>query len=222
MYNFILFDLDGTLTDPKDGIINSVQYALAKMGIKEQDSNVLLEFIGPPIQDSFAQLYGFNQEQISTAVAYYREYFKVTGMFQNEVYPGILELLQSLRREGKTLIVATSKPTVFAERILEHFALDKYFSKIIGSNLDGTRTAKTDIINHILLQYPNSETTEFIMIGDRKHDIIGAKNMLVHSVGVTWGYGSITELESIKPTHIVKSVSELYRLLGTKNLVQQS
>ncbi|MCJ8012184.1 HAD family hydrolase [Paenibacillus sp. KQZ6P-2] len=208
-YKAILFDLDGTLTDPKVGITKCVQYALKKMGIVVDDLNELEPFIGPPLQESFSKIYSFDEEQTKLAIEYYRERFKETGMFENEIYPGIIELLTLLKEHQNELVVATSKPTVFSEKILHHFNIDKYFNLVVGSNLDGTRTAKTEIIQYILDKYEDKEKHEFIMIGDRKHDIIGAKNTGIHSMGVSYGYGSLDELIQSNPTYIVHNVDSI-------------
>lgn len=211
-YQIVLFDLDGTLTDPKEGITKSVQYALEKMGIIEPDLRKLEPFIGPPLQETFVNEYGMDNEQANAAIQFYRERFKAKGMFENKLYPGIIELLMQLKEQNKILIVATSKPTVFAEQILQFFNLHSYFDLVIGSNLDGTRSTKTEIIQYILDQYPKLDRSEFIMIGDRKHDIIGATNTGIHSIGVTYGYGSIEEITPASPTYVVRSIEELSEL----------
>jgi phosphoglycolate phosphatase len=218
-YKLILFDLDGTLTDPKEGIINSVQYALRQFGVEEKEEN-LLSFIGPPLQESFAEQFGWDEEQVTQAITYYREYFSQKGMIENEVYEGIPQLLERLLEEGKILVVATSKPTVFAEQIMEHFQLSPYFSSVVGSNLDGTRRDKAEIIAYILKNYSQFAREEIIMIGDRKHDIIGAHKTGVSSVGVEWGYGPRLELEEAKATYIVSSIEELQSLLCQKKSLQ--
>lgn len=216
-YKVILFDLDGTLSDPKVGITKSVQYALNRMGIDEPDIDKLECFIGPPLQDSFAEHYNFDETCTQKAIDLYRERFKEKGMFENELYSNIPLLLKSLKEQGYTLIVATSKPTVFAEQILKYFKIEQYFQLIVGSNLDGTRTSKTEIIQYILDKYNEHKLSEFIMIGDRKHDIIGASNTGIDSIGVTYGYGSFEELSHSNPTHIVRSVNQLKdSLMGTK------
>ncbi|UFU00050.1 HAD family hydrolase [Radiobacillus kanasensis] len=216
-YKVILFDLDGTLSDPKVGITKSVQYALHKMGIDEPDTDKLECFIGPPLQVSFAEHYNFDEARIPKAIDLYRERFKEKGMFENELYSNIPLLLKSLKEQGFTLVVATSKPTVFAEQILKHFEIDKYFELIVGSNFDGTRASKTEIIQYILDKYKENQLCDFIMIGDRKHDIIGASNTGIASIGVTYGYGSYDELRQSNPTHIVKSVNQLKDILiGSK------
>ncbi|WP_028560836.1 HAD family hydrolase [Paenibacillus pinihumi] len=212
-YNVILFDLDGTLSDPKIGITKSVQYALEKFGIYEPDLDKLEPFIGPPLDESFKKFYGFNEEQCKRGIAYYRERFKEKGMYENILFPDIPKLLEQLNAAGKVLVVATSKPTVFAEQILKYFSIDHYFDLIIGSNLDGTRVAKTEIISHILGEMKSYDKRDFIMIGDRKHDIVGANNTGIHSIGVLYGYGPLEELQQASPTYIVDHVTELADIL---------
>jgi len=212
-YSIILFDLDGTLSDPKIGITKSVQYALAKIGIDEPDLDKLDCFIGPPLQDSFAEYYSFDEGKTNKAIDFYRERFKDEGLFENDLYSSIPILLKSLQELQFTLVVATSKPTVFAEQILQHFNIKQYFDLVVGSNLDGTRTAKTEIIQYIIDAYNPHTLDNFIMIGDRKHDIIGANNTGIDSIGVTYGYGSFEELSHANPTHIVNSVDQLKDIL---------
>lgn len=212
-YKIILFDLDGTLSDPKVGITKSVQYALKKLDIEEPDLDKLECFIGPPLQVSFAEYYQLDEERTQRAIDFYRERFKEKGMFENELYPTIPELLSSLKEQQFTLVVATSKPTIFSEKILEYFKIDYFFDLVVGSNLDGTRTSKTEIIQYIVDKYSDYELNDFIMIGDRKHDIIGANNTGIHSIGVTYGYGSLEELSQYSPTYLVKSVEKIKDIL---------
>lgn len=212
-YKIFLFDLDGTLSDPKIGITKSVQYALEKLGIIETNLDKLESFIGPPLQVSFAEYYRLNEETALKAIDFYRERFKQKGMFENVLYPDIPPLLKSLKEQQYTLIVATSKPTVFSEQILHYFNIDQYFDLVVGSNLDGTRTSKAEIIQYILDKYKDYRLDNFIMIGDRKHDIIGAKKVGIDSIGVTYGYGSFEELSKSNPTFIVDSVD------GIRNIV---
>jgi phosphoglycolate phosphatase len=212
-YKVILFDLDGTLSDPKVGITKSVQYALQKLNIIEPDIDKLECFIGPPLQVTFAEQYGFDEEKTQKAIHFYRERFKETGMFENELYSGIPLLVKTLREHTFKLVVATSKPTLFADQILKHFNIDHYFELVVGSNLDGTRTSKTEIIQCILDKYKEHHLDDFIMIGDRKHDVIGANNTGIDSIGVTFGYGSFEELSHSNPTYIVNSVDQLKELL---------
>ena len=196
MYKYILFDLDGTLTDPGLGITNSVMYALKKFGIYENDRTSLYRFIGPPLKESFADFCGFSPEQCELAVSYYREHFRDTGIFENSVYTGIPELLTQLKERGRTLIVATSKPEVFAVRILKHFGLYRHFAYTAGAAMDDSRSLKADVIRYALEQCGVTDKSEAVMIGDRKHDIIGAKENGIHSVGVLYGYGDIAELQA--------------------------
>jgi len=208
MYKTFLFDLDGTLTDPKEGIINSVLYALEKIGIEEVNISELDSFIGPPIQQSFVDRYNMNEIEVERAVFYFREYLK-SGLLENKVYDGIATLLQELKDAGNRLFVATSKPTVFAKQVIEHFQLTSFFEEIVGSNLDGTRIKKEEIIAHILETNEELKKEEMVMIGDRKHDVIGANSNGIASIGVLYGYGSEIELSDAGAIHIVKDVEEL-------------
>lgn len=212
-YKYILFDLDGTLTDPRVGITKSVQYALEKTGIKGVALRELERFIGPPLKESFMEFYSYDEQTVITAIKYYREYFQEQGIFENEVYQGIADLLDQLTEQDTINVVATSKPTVFAERIIEHFGLKKYFHSIVGSNLDGTRSSKAEIISYIIAKLNINTMEDMVMIGDRKHDVIGAQWNNIDSIGVSYGYGTIEELRSVNPTFIVDSISELSKLL---------
>ncbi len=218
MYEIVLFDLDGTLTDPKVGITLSVQYALNKMGIQEEDPDSLTPFIGPPLLSSFKELYHMNDEEAIQAIWYYRERFSTTGLYENKVYPGIRELLATLKNQGRKLIVATSKPTEFSIQILEHFDLKQFFTSIVGSNLDGSRTEKSDVIEFALAGENISDLSKVVMIGDRKYDITGAKKNNIDVIAVTYGYGSYQELVDADPNYIVSSVDELTSRLGCKEL----
>lgn len=216
MKKYLLFDLDGTLTDPKVGICTSVQYALHAYGIEEPDIDKLTPFIGPPLRDSFMEFYGFTYEQADAAVEKYRERFRDTGIFENEVYPGIPEMLGDLKAAGYQLAVASSKPQVFVERILDHFDLAKYFDVVIGSELDGRRETKDQVVKaalDALFGDAEGNPDEVYMIGDRKFDVEGAKALSVESVGVTYGYGSKEELKEAHADYIVQSVEELARFL---------
>lgn len=208
-FQYILFDLDGTLTDPAVGITNSIMYSLKKYNIKVDDRSELYKFIGPPLLESFMKYYGFTEEEGKKAIEYYREYFGVKGLFENIIYDGIKDLLKSLKDNGKILLVATSKPQVFAEQILVHFKLDKYFSFIAGSNLDGTRIKKAEVIEYALEGLNITDLTKTIMVGDREHDIRGAKTIGIKSIGVLYGYGSKEELVNADADYIVQSVSEI-------------
>ncbi len=215
-YKYILFDLDGTIIDPKEGITNSLKYSLDKLGIKDYNDEILLSFIGPPLKDSFKSYFSLNEQQIDKAVTYYREFFNKDGLFQNYLYEGIEDLLSSLKDKGLTLFIATSKPTVFAEKIIKMFKLEKYFDGIIGSELDGSRSAKSEIIGYIL-EEKSLDKEKCLMVGDRMHDILGANKQDIDSMAVLYGYGSIDEFSELKPTYIVSSVKEIeQKFLGVK------
>ncbi len=218
-YKVILFDLDGTLTDPFFGISQSVQYALGKMGIKVPDYEQLREFIGPPLQETFAQMFHMTELEVQIAITYYRERYTNQGIYENEVYPGVRRLLELLIEKDYILVLATSKPSIFAERIVSHFGLDGYFDHIIGSQLDGGRSNKTEIIQHVMSLYPHISPTSFIMVGDRMHDIIGAHNAAIDSIAVLYGYGSEAELRHSKPSFLAKSIEELSLLFESFSCV---
>ena len=212
-YDLVMFDLDGTLTDPREGITKSVQYALARFGIYEHDLDNLVKFIGPPLKDSFMKYYSLDERQAWQAVLAYREYFAEKGIFQNAVHPGIPELLHKLKKMGKKLAVATAKPTVYSEKIVEYFDLARYFSLVAGSNLDGTRVKKSEVIGYALEEAAGGVKSGAIMVGDREHDIIGARENGIDSIAVTFGYGAKEELEKARPTYLAGSVDELARIL---------
>ena len=209
-YDIYLFDLDGTLTDPKIGITKSLQYALSEFGIHEELDS-LTKFIGPPLRESFKK-YGFSDSEIEKAVVKYREYFSKKGIFENTIYPKIPDTLKKLKDSGKSLAVATSKPTVYANRILEHFKLAQYFDFVSGDEMDGslTKDGKRDVIRIALDNLDPERKMSAVMIGDRKHDILGANDVGIDSIGVIWGYGSRNELETSGATWIVDNVVDLY------------
>ncbi|MGO4572063.1 HAD family hydrolase [Microvirga sp. 2TAF3] len=187
-----LFDLDGTLTDPKTGITRSVQYALERLGRPIPDTDALTWMIGPPLIAGFTKLLG-NAAEAPEAVRLYRERFSDVGLFENEVYAGIPALLEGLQERGIHLFVATSKPHLYARRILDHFGLSRFFREIYGSELDNRNTDKGDLIRHILA-LERFDPTAAVMIGDREHDAIGARTNGIAAIGITWGYGSRQEL----------------------------
>lgn len=256
--DILLFDLDGTLTDPMVGITKSVQYALRHYGIIEEDLTRLIPFIGPPLRDSFQKYYGFSKEQAGEGVLVYREYFSEKGIFENKEIPGIREMLEVLSAQGKKLYVATSKPEVYARKILEHFSLDHFFNFIGGADFEETRVNKAAVIRYVLEEAglggagkktadviegaegakkteeakrtdnaertdkaertDNAERTEpgkkrIVMIGDREHDIIGAKENGIQSVGVLFGYGSRRELKEAGADRIAETVKDLTDIL---------
>lgn len=205
MYSTILFDLDGTLTDPRQGITKSVQFALRKMGIHEPELSRLIHFIGPPLAKSFQVSYGMSPDQSKMAVHYYREYFSETGIYENILFPGIRELLEQLQLRGKKLAVATSKPEVFARTILQHFSLESFFVFIAGSNLDGSRVEKAEVISYALQNVPPCDFSEIVMVGDREYDVIGAKANGIDSLAVGYGFGSQEELFASEPTYFAET-----------------
>lgn len=216
MYDYILFDLDGTLTDPKEGITKSVQYALKAFGIDEPDLDKLEPFIGPPLKTSFMEFYGFDEEKAEEAVAKYRENFKDVGIFQNRVYKGIPRMLRKLKSKGKRLAVSSSKPQIFVERILEHFRLRKYFDVVVGSELDGRRVEKEEVVEEALRQLLGDNKyghEEVVMVGDRKFDVEGGIAHDITTMAVAYGYGSMKELKEAKAEYIVRSVQELRETL---------
>jgi len=210
-YKVVLFDLDGTLSDPKIGITKSVQHALQKAGVMVNDLDELEPFIGPPLQVSFQEIYGFNDTQITQAIRDYRERFTERGMFENKLYEDIPVLLAHLKQQGYILTIATSKPTVFAEQIIKYFQLESYFDLVVGSHLDGSRSAKGEIIAEVLQQLDSYPKEQFIMIGDRKYDLIGARENQIDAIGVTYGFGSLEELKNEEPTYIVDHVNDLLK-----------
>lgn len=216
MYQFILFDLDGTLTDPKIGICTSVQYALADAGIVEENLDVLEPFIGPPLKDSFMEYYQMSDEQAGQAVKKYRERFELTGLYENEIYPGIEDMLHALKTAGIRMGIASSKPTVFVEKILLHFKIHDFFDVIVGSELDGTRGKKEEVVEEALKQLIPSGEKDYdkcVMIGDRRFDVEGAKAHKIDSIGVSYGYGGSEELKCAGATYIADTVQELQNML---------
>lgn len=212
MKKYILFDLDGTLTDPKIGITTCVQYALQSFGIDEPNLDNLEKFIGPPLVDSFMEFYGFSREKAEEGVKKYRERFGDVGLFENEIYPGVEHMLMKLSKIGFRLAVASSKPTVYVEKILEHFKIRQYFKVVVGSELSGERSRKEEVIQETLRQlFPDGQIKydEIYMVGDRSFDVDGARAIQVESIGVTYGYGGIDELKEHKADYIVESVPEL-------------
>ncbi|MCD7796917.1 MAG: HAD-IA family hydrolase [Clostridiales bacterium] len=207
------FDLDGTLTDSSPGIINSIIYALNKYGIAVENTDTLKPFLGPPLHESFKNFYDFDEEKAMQATHFYREYFSDKGIFENELYDGTVELLKLLKENGKALILATSKPQKFTDAIMFHFDITKYFDVIAGSNLDGTRSKKAEVIEYALTQSKTADLSKCVMIGDRKEDIIGAKKAGIDSIGVLYGYGDYDELNNEAPQYIAKSVENLKTLL---------
>ena len=217
----LLFDLDGTLTNPFTGITKCISYALDMLGRESPPRETLHWCIGPPLKDSFAKLLDSADDAIiAKAVAFYRERFSTVGLFENEVYDGIPEALEALQKNNHTLYVATSKPAVYAERIIAYFGLQRYFKCVFGSELDGTRSDKTSLISHILKKelIAPSETS---MVGDRVHDIVGATDNGIYGFGVLWGYGTKDELENSGAHAFLKTPRDLVNVFNGKSILSQ-
>ena len=216
MFSYILFDLDGTISDPKAGITGCVQYALKSFGIDEPDPHKLEPFIGPPLRDSFMKFYGFTPEQAEIAITKYRERFSVTGKYENTLYPGMAELLCDLQKAGAHLAIASSKPTVFVEDILKYFGIRQYFDIVVGSELNGIREKKEEVVAEVLRQFGlegASDPREVVMIGDRKYDIEGARAAGTHNIAVSYGYAQPGELQQVRAEIVVNDVEGLRRVL---------
>lgn len=211
-YEYVLFDLDGTLTDPAIGITNSVIYALEKSGATPPLREALYKFIGPPLVYSFKEYCGFTEEEALRAVGYYRERFSETGLFENEIYPGIRELLSRLRDSGTKIVLATSKPDVYSERILLHFDIRKYFFFVAGNTLSESRPEKEDVISYAI-ESCGIDPYHAVMVGDRKYDILGGKKFGMRTIGVTYGYGGEKELSEAGADELAKDVDELENLV---------
>ena len=219
MFQYCLFDLDGTLTDPREGITKSVQYALRKQGIEEPDITKLEFFIGPPLRDTFMKYYDMSREKAEESVAFYRERFAPIGVLENQIFDGVAELLAALKKQGVKVAIATSKPTVFVQQILEHFEIARYFDVIVGSELDGRRDSKEEVVEEALRQLEILQMDDAVkkslcaMIGDREYDIQGAKAHGLTGVGVRFGFAKEGELEAAGADFIVETVAQLQQLL---------
>ncbi len=208
-FTHIFFDLDGTLIDPRDGIVKSIQYALESLGEAVPDGSSLERFIGPPLAGTFRYLLGTDdRERVQQAIAAYRVRFGATGVFENRVYDGIPELLRTLGDAGCVLWVVTAKPGVYSQTIIDHHGLRAYFRGVYGSELNGDRADKGSLIRYVL-EKEGLGLQEVLMVGDRSHDVVGARQNGVACVGVRWGYASPDELESAGPDAIVGSIPEL-------------
>ena len=214
-WDVVLFDLDGTLTDSGEGVGNGVLYALDKLGLPAPEQSVLRKYLGPPLWDSFRDYAGVTDPiEMKRAVDFYREYYNETGKFENKVFDGIPELLTELNAKGKRLAVATSKVDYSALSILQHFNLDHHFDVIAGSDESGAeRGTKALVIEHALNELRMCDGTAIVMIGDREHDIHGAKQHGLPAIGVLYGYGDLAELESAGASEIVATVSALHTAL---------
>jgi phosphoglycolate phosphatase len=213
----ILFDLDGTLTDPRDGIVECIKHGLSMLGEPSPPDSELEKLIGPPLHGSFMRLLSGDSTRADAAVQAYRERFSALGMFENAVYEGIPEVLEWLGASGVQLYVATSKPQVFAERILDHFELARYFRAIFGSHLSGALSDKGELIGYVL-EKADLRSADTMMVGDREHDVRGARLNRVLPVGVLWGYGSRDELIAAGAEHLLEKPRQLGSLSSNNGL----
>lgn len=210
MYKVILFDLDGTLTESGEGITKSVQYALERLGKPEPDLEKLKVFVGPPLMEQFMKYADLDEETGRRAVEIYRERYSVKGIYENRPYDGVEEMLETLKNKGYILAVSSSKPEIFVRQILDYFHLTQYFTEIVGSEIGGKRTKKSEVIEETLLRLGYSDKREqVLMVGDREHDIFGARQAGMNCVAVSYGYGTMDELEAAKPLQIVDSAMGL-------------
>lgn len=228
MFQYCLFDLDGTLTDPKEGITRSVQHALKYFGIEEPDLDRLEPFIGPPLKDSFMEFYGLSEEQALKAVEVYRERFAPIGVLENEIIPGTGQMLAHAREKGIHLAVASSKPLVFVRQILRHFQIEDYFEVVVGSELDGTRGSKEEVVEEALRQLgilemaPVEKKRLCAMIGDRKFDIQGAIAHGLTGIGVSFGYAGEGELSAAGADMVADTMEQLERILLGDELLEKN
>ena len=218
MFDYLFFDLDGTLTNPAQGITNSFIYAFNSLGIEVPSYETLLTFIGPPLPVTFGKMVGLPESQVDEAIKKYREYFSTRGIFENELFDDIPPALEKLKAAGKKLVVATSKPEEYSVKIINHFGLDKYFDYVCGSCMDETRGSKTEIISYALERCgiddnSDNDKSRVLMIGDRFHDIEGAKNNQIKSCGVLYGFGSQEELKKAGADFIIPKIDGLFKIV---------
>lgn len=211
MAEFILFDLDGTLTDPKEGITKCVAHALKHFGI-EREPDDLISFIGPPLKEQFMEYIGTDEKGGEEAVRIYRERFAPIGIFENRIYDGVLQMLDTLKNRGKRMAIATSKPSVFARQIADKYGISPFLEAVVGSELDGTNTNKADVIK-IAMETIGAAENNTIMVGDRMHDCIGAKKNNIPCIGVLYGYGSREELCQSGAYKIAENIEQLKEIL---------
>ena len=212
-YDYIAFDLDGTLTDPEEGLVKGFVYAFDRVGVKYDDPKELRRYIGPPLHQEWKREYGFTEEETANAIAIFREYYDTYGWAENKLYDGIVELLEALKAAGKTIVLATSKPENTARRIMALFGLDKYFDFMGGASTSSTRDKKWEVLEYSLNAVGATDKTKCILIGDRKYDAEGANIYGIDSMGVLWGHGALSELEEAGFTYIVENTKEAEKIL---------
>lgn len=210
MYKAILFDLDGTLTESGEGITKSVQYALEKLGKPEENLEALKVFVGPPLMEQFMKYADLDEETARRAVEIYRERYSTIGIFENRPYPGMAHMLEELKKKGYLLAVASSKPEYFVKKILAHFDLEKYFDEAVGSEMSGSRTNKTEVIEETLRRlHLENHREQVLMVGDKEHDVLGARKAGLECLAVSYGYGTMEELTEARPLQIAASADEV-------------
>jgi len=214
MLKYVLFDLDGTLTESGPGIMNAAKIALNHFGIEENNVENLHKFVGPPLTESFGQRYGMNEADTQEAIAVFRKYYNITGIYENSVFEGIQEMLQQLKSNGLLLSIASSKPRPMIDIVVDHFDIRKYFDVIVGCELDGTRSQKKEVVDEVIrlfgeLSGDDAVLEHSIMVGDRMYDVNGARECGLECIGVTYGYGTRQELQEAGAAYIVDSVNEL-------------
>ena len=207
-YKNIIFDLDGTITDSKPGIVKGVQYALHCYGVEEPDLDKLTSFVGPPLYKSFMNYLECTEDEAKEVVECYREYYAETGLYENALYEGAEALLYALKEKGYRLLIASSKPRLYVKRILSYFRVMRYFDIVEGSELDSKRTDKAELLSYVIEKW-NLKAEECVMVGDRKHDVLGAKANGMDSIAVGYGYGSEDELSKAGPTYFFPTIEEL-------------
>lgn len=217
MYKYVFFDLDGTITEPEEGIINGVLYALSRFGITVEDRTTLYPYIGPPLRDSFRDYHGLSEEDTEQAILYYREYYSTKGIYQNDIMPGMEQAFQILRKHGCHLYVATSKPELYAKQILEHLKLDGYFDIIAGSTFDKARDTKAAVIEYLITSIAANQikpaVDDIIMVGDRKFDVLGAREFGIDTIGVLFGYGSKEEFDACACRYVAADAKEMVQMI---------
>jgi len=215
MYNIVFFDLDGTLTESAPGITGSIAYVLDNWGIPYRDLDELHVFVGPPLHEAIKNYYSFTDDKATQFVKEFRAYYSDKGMFISSVYPGVVELLEKIKASGRKIMLATSKPEEMAIRILEHFELSKYFDEIAGATFDNSRVNKDDVIKYLLDKLPEEDrdVTKIVMVGDRKHDVLGARAVGMDCIGALFGYGSREELEGAGAKYIAETALDIYEFI---------
>lgn len=217
MYKYVFFDLDGTITEPEEGIINGVLYALSRFGITVEDRTTLYPYIGPPLRDSFRDYHGLSEEDTEQAILYYREYYSTKGIYQNDIMPGMEQAFWTLRKHGCHLYVATSKPELYAKQILEHLKLDGYFDIIAGSTFDKARDTKAAVIEYLITSIAANQikpaVDDIIMVGDRKFDVLGAREFGIDTIGVLFGYGSKEEFDACACRYVAADAKEMVQMI---------